>query len=170
LFFPPPPPSPSPPLQGFHVGGLLSSGEAGVGAGEASLIAGSDLLSASPDLLCAEAESIVDDFNSGRSDEVALLGAAAAGVSSSGVLGASLLWVDAAGAVVEVATLDDRAGEDGEGGGVAARCHRLPFDLRCVDARDCRSKLTMMAQVAWEKERNYTPEVPASMAGSAGGE
>lgn len=38
---------------------------------------------------------------------------------------------------------------------------RVPFYRAIIDERDARSVLTMAAQLAWEKERNYTPQLPA---------
>lgn len=34
---------------------------------------------------------------------------------------------------------------------------RIPFSREVLDERDARSSLTMMAQIAWEYERNYNP-------------
>ena len=37
---------------------------------------------------------------------------------------------------------------------------RVTFAREVVDERDARSTLTMLAQLAWERERNYVPVVP----------
>lgn len=38
---------------------------------------------------------------------------------------------------------------------------RVPFYRAVIDDRDARSVLTMAAQLAWEKERNYVPPMPS---------
>ena len=39
----------------------------------------------------------------------------------------------------------------------AAQVVRVTFAREVTDERDAQSTLTMLAQVAWEKERNYIP-------------
>lgn len=41
-----------------------------------------------------------------------------------------------------------------------AQVVRVTFAREVVDERDARSTLTMLAQLAWERERNYVPVVP----------
>ena len=41
-----------------------------------------------------------------------------------------------------------------------AQVVRMTFAREVVDERDARSTLTMLAQLAWERERNYVPVVP----------
>jgi len=48
----------------------------------------------------------------------------------------------------------------GDGTPPALREVRIPFSREAADEREARSSITMMAQVAWEKERNYTPVTP----------
>ena len=45
----------------------------------------------------------------------------------------------------------------GEPGG---EVHRAAFTREVTDERDARSVLTMLAQISWERERNYTPVMP----------
>jgi Protein of unknown function (DUF2470) len=59
---------------------------------------------------------------------------------------AELLWVDRLGAYVHA------VGQDGSDVTL-----RVPFPREVSDDREVRSALTMLAQVAWEKERTYTP-------------
>ena len=40
---------------------------------------------------------------------------------------------------------------------LAAQVIRVTFAREVTDERDAQSTLTMLAQVAWEKERNYIP-------------
>lgn len=42
----------------------------------------------------------------------------------------------------------------------SAQVVRVTFAREVVDERDARSTLTMLAQLAWERERNYVPVVP----------
>ena len=130
--------------QVFHVGGL------GTGS-DAETIDAEAYSGAEADSLQDVAERIVASFNNGREDEVARIGAAAAGVKVSQVLAAELIWVDRLGCYVSVTTADSVEGL------------RVPFQSECIDERDCKSKLTMMAQVAWESEKNYVPEIPLIM-------
>jgi hypothetical protein len=44
--------------------------------------------------------------------------------------------------------------------GEKARVTRVPFYREVKDERDARSTLTMLAQLAWERERNYVPVMP----------
>ncbi|KAL0019000.1 hypothetical protein WJX79_004765 [Trebouxia sp. C0005] len=44
---------------------------------------------------------------------------------------------------------------------------RVPFLRPVTDERDARSTLTMLAQVAWEHERSYTPVMPELVGASS---
>lgn len=39
----------------------------------------------------------------------------------------------------------------------------LQFSTVAIDLRDAKSKITMMAQLSWETDKKYTPEVPLMM-------
>jgi hypothetical protein len=41
-----------------------------------------------------------------------------------------------------------------------AQVVRVTFAREVADERDARSTLTMLAQLAWERERNYVPVIP----------
>lgn len=43
------------------------------------------------------------------------------------------------------------------GGVVSVQVVRVTFAREVTDERDAQSTLTMLAQVAWERERNYIP-------------
>ena len=43
------------------------------------------------------------------------------------------------------------------GAGWMRQVVRVTFAREVTDERDARSTLTMLAQVAWERERNYAP-------------
>lgn len=65
---------------------------------------------------------------------------------------AELLWIDKQGIYLSVLT----AAAD------AATVCRVTFHRPVLEERDARSVLTLLAQVAWERERSYVPSVPAS--------
>lgn len=60
---------------------------------------------------------------------------------------ASMTWVDRLGFDLRVLTRSPQTLLE----------VRIPFSREVSDERDARSSLTMMAQVAWEHERNYSP-------------
>ncbi len=47
--------------------------------------------------------------------------------------------------------------KDGNKLPILAQVVRVTFAREVTDERDARSTLTMLAQVAWERERNYIP-------------
>lgn len=60
---------------------------------------------------------------------------------------ASMTWVDRLGFDMRVLTCEPHKILE----------IRIPFPREVTDERDARSALTIMAQIAWEKERNYNP-------------
>ena len=68
------------------------------------------------------------------------------------VYGAELLWVDRLGCYIHLNVY-----------GRGEEIVRVQFHRPVSDERDARSVLTMISQVAWEKERNYIPAVPESI-------
>lgn len=130
--------------QVFHVGGL------GKGS-EAEAIPGDQYVRATPDPLQSVAEQIVADFNRTRADEITRIGASAVGVRMSQIRGAELMWVDRLGCYLTVTTED------------AVQGIRVAFTSPALDERDAKSKITLMAQIAWEKEKQYKPELPLMM-------
>lgn len=65
---------------------------------------------------------------------------------------AELLWIDKQGVYLSVLTAS----------GDAATVCRVTFHRPVLEERDARSVLTLLAQVAWERERSYVPAVPAT--------
>ena len=66
---------------------------------------------------------------------------------------AELLWVDYLGMYIRT-----------EVNGSEPEVVRVPFYRPVLDERDARSVITMAAQIAWERERSYTPPVPSIFA------
>jgi hypothetical protein len=60
---------------------------------------------------------------------------------------ASMTWVDRLGFDLRVLTREPQNILE----------IRIPFPREVTDERDARSTLTIMAQIAWERERNYSP-------------
>lgn len=61
---------------------------------------------------------------------------------------AELLWLDRLGMYIR-----------SEVAGSAPAVVRVPFYRPVLDERDARSVITMAAQIAWERDRSYTPPV-----------
>ena len=62
---------------------------------------------------------------------------------------AEMLWVDRLGVYLRAAMQD----------GGPPRDLRVPFVREVEDEREARSAVTMMAQVAWESQRSYVPQM-----------
>ncbi|KAK9806842.1 hypothetical protein WJX72_004618 [[Myrmecia] bisecta] len=123
---------------------------AGMGAPcKAETLSAADYSAAEPDPLRECAPLLVGHFNSARSEDVMRIGAFAAGRRLEDLAGAELLWVDKLGIYMWVKV----AREEG-------RVIRVQFQRAVQDERDARSVLTMLGQLAWERERNYTPQMP----------
>ena len=65
-----------------------------------------------------------------------------------------MTWVDRLGFDLSVAA---KSSMEDEGPAKLLEI-RIPFEREVADEREARSALTMMAQVAWEAERNYSSE------------
>lgn len=63
---------------------------------------------------------------------------------------AELLWLDRLGMYIRCELL-----------GREPQIVRVPFMRPVIDDRDARSVITMAAQLAWEKDRSYTPPLPS---------
>ncbi|CAG9464151.1 unnamed protein product [Pedinophyceae sp. YPF-701] len=133
----------------FYVGGMGSDGSAQV-------LPGADFAAAVPDGLYSSAEELVATWNERRADEVARIAAAAAKVPLSKLDWAELMWVDTNGIFLHLS----------KGDGVETV--RVDFDRPAIDDRDARSKLTMLAQLAWEAENmDYRSMLPELLDNSA---
>lgn len=126
----------------FYVGGLGGNAIAEVVPAEV-------LREAEPDRLRDCAPALVSQWNSERLEDVFRIAADTEGVSFEELQNAQLLWVDRLGLYLFI----QRVGEPGE-------VRRRSFVREVSDERDVRSTLTMLAQVSWEKERNYQPVMP----------
>jgi hypothetical protein len=123
----------------FYVGQLT-------GNSLAEIITGEAYRGAEPDPLRTCASSLTSQMNSNRSDDVIRIACRALGTSFDDMYYAELLWMDRFGAYIKA------VGQDG-----SSTTLRVPFFREVDDERDVRSMLTMLAQVAWEAERPYTP-------------
>jgi hypothetical protein len=96
-----------------------------------------------------DALSIVDTMNNERYEDV--LNFARASLPDQGEPAeARMLWVDTLGFDVRVIT-------GGSGGRDQVLDVRLPFSARAHNLQEAVSSLTMLAQVIWEEEKQYTP-------------
>ena len=68
------------------------------------------------------------------------------------ILSAEFMWIDTKGVDFKAEAL----------GGIS-QTGRLSFTREAQDELDALSLITMVAQVAWENERSYTPPVPSSV-------
>ena len=92
-------------------------------------------------------------FNQERTEDVMRIAAHAAGAALEQIYAAELLWVDRMGAYVAA-----------EKYGSERKIYRVRFQRPVMDHRDARSVLTLLAQYAWEQERNYSPPIPEAIA------
>ncbi|KAK9835391.1 hypothetical protein WJX81_006878 [Elliptochloris bilobata] len=123
---------------------------AGMGASCcAESISAAEYMAAEPDGLREETAALVAELNSARVEDVLRIAGFAMGAGMERLEGAELLWVDRLGLYLLAAVR-------GEG----AQVVRVTFAREVLDERDARSTLTMLAQLAWERERNYVPIVP----------
>ncbi|KAG6549799.1 hypothetical protein Mapa_008780 [Marchantia paleacea] len=104
-----------------------------------------DYSSAVADPLREFAVKIVDDMNQKHWEDVRRFTNVYAGLDVE-VEEVSMTWVDRLGFDLRVLTKSREMLEI-----------RIPFVREVTDERDARSSLTMMAQIAWERERSYNP-------------
>ena len=129
----------------FFVGGLGSDTVA-------EHLAPAEYTSAQPDPLRRDAPVLVSIFNRERLEDVLRIGAYAVGQPIEQTYASELLWIDKHGIYLSVVTLDSSI----------PVVSRVTFHRPVLDERDARSMLTLLAQVAWERERNYIPSVPSN--------
>lgn len=113
--------------------------------GSADTVPADAFLSAEADPLKDDAAAIVNDMNETRQDALHSFARYFGQFAEDDVQGVQMTWVDKLGFDIRIV-----AGE---------QIHelRVPFSRAVIDERDCRSALTMMAQLAWETEKNYIP-------------
>lgn len=124
---------------------------------EPAWIHADEYLEADADPLKDVAHKIVEDVNREHWQDLPRFCHAFAGIDDE-VEDANLIWVDRLGLDLRV-WLRSSAADVPE-----VREVRIPFAREAADEREARSSITMMAQVSWEKERNYTPKMPSLMA------
>lgn len=129
----------------FYVGGLGSDKRAEV-------VSAADFASAAPDPLARIANSVVDAMNGERYEDVMNF-ARASLPDEAEPAEARMLWVDQLGFDVRVIT---SAGDDAGAGKVLDV--RVPFPAPATTQQQVLSSLTMLAQVMWEEEKQYSPQ------------
>ncbi|GJP52656.1 hypothetical protein CLOM_g11754 [Closterium sp. NIES-68] len=123
-------------------------------------------LNADADPLREVAAGIVADFNREHWQDLRRFPAAFAALPDLQVDDASLIWIDRLGFDLRVLARPAMPGSAAAADFPARVMDvRVPFAGEVSEEREARSALTMMAQVAWEKERSFaTPIVPAAAA------
>lgn len=122
-------------------------------------VPGEDLLAAEPDTLRKAAGELIRVWNDERAEDIYRVVSEHLQVPLTEMVYAELVWLDRLGMYVRVEVSADAGGRGASG--PAAAVVRVPFYRPVLDERDARSVLTMAAQVAWEKDRPYTPPTPA---------
>eukprot|EP00850_Spirogloea_muscicola_P009085 SM000050S17010 [mRNA] locus=s50:324007:325418:- [translate_table: standard] len=110
-------------------------------------VASDDYRLALADPLKDVAGGIVEYFNREHWEDIRRFCSVYAGLEDADVEEASMTWVDRLGIDMQVLLRDSQKIQE----------VRVPFMREVTDDRDARSVLTMMAQLAWEKERQYLP-------------
>ena len=133
----------------FYVGGMGANSAA-------ELLTKEEYVAAQPDCLREHAAFLVEQHNQQRAEDVLRICSCACSVRIDEMEHAQLLWIDTLG-LYAFAKLIRRDGF----------VIRVPFLRPVTEERDARSTLTMLAQVAWEKERSYTPVMPELVGASS---
>lgn len=128
----------------FYVGQLA-------GNSSAEVIGGDEYREAEADPLRSFAGSLVKSMNADRLEDVYRISSQKLEREIDDIYFAELVWIDKKGIYLKA------SGNDG-----LVETLRVPFERDVEDERDARSALTMMSQVAWEKNKPYTPVPIAS--------
>lgn len=126
----------------FYVGGMGANSAA-------ELLTQAEYVEAQPDPLREHAAFLVEQHNQQRAEDVLRICSHACSVRIDEMEHSQLLWIDQLGLYAFAKLIRS----DGF-------VIRVPFLRPVSDERDARSTLTMLAQVAWEQERSYTPVMP----------
>lgn len=127
----------------YYVGGYGTTATADIVSGEDFLVAASDPLKDS-------ARAIEREYNTQRLGDLLRLCTEFGGFVD-GVESVEMVNIDRLGFDILVTVNGERTGK------------RIQFPREMKDERDARSNLTMMSQLSWERERNYTPPPPAAL-------
>ncbi|GLC42636.1 hypothetical protein PLESTB_001122100 [Pleodorina starrii] len=119
-------------------------------------VSGEEFASAEPDVLRKAAPELVNNWNGERAEDIYRIVSDFQGVPLTEMSYAELLWVDYLGMYIRT-----------EVNGAEPLVVRVPFYRPVLDERDARSVITMAAQIAWERERSYTPPIPSIFADAA---
>ncbi|KAG2440246.1 hypothetical protein HXX76_004358 [Chlamydomonas incerta] len=114
-------------------------------------VSGEEVAAAEPDVLRKAAPELVAAWNNDRAEDIYRIVSDFMGVPLTEMSYAELMWVDQLG--MYIAT--EVAGRE------APEVVRVPFYRPVLDERDARSVITMASQIAWERERAYTPPLPS---------
>jgi hypothetical protein len=112
-----------------------------------TIIAAKEVWDAQADSLSTCAQCLVSEMNNNNWADINRMAADALNIKYNSV-DAEMLWIDQAGLYLGVYSPDKKL-------------IRIPFSRVVRDKRDACSILTMLSQVAWERESNYKP-VPKS--------
>eukprot|EP00877_Chromochloris_zofingiensis_P006534 jgi/Chrzof1/2133/Cz11g03230.t1_PGR7[v5.2] len=113
-------------------------------------VSGEEFRSAEPDILRHTAQDVITTWNSDRAEDVYRIVSSFLKVPLVEMQYAELLWLDRLGMYIRCELL-----------GREPQIVRVPFMRPVIDDRDARSVITMAAQLAWEKDRSYTPPLPS---------
>ncbi|GFR52262.1 hypothetical protein Agub_g14796 [Astrephomene gubernaculifera] len=120
-------------------------------------VSGSDFQAAEPDALRKAAPELVNTWNSECAEDLYRIVSDFLGVPLTEMSYVELLWVDQLGMYLR----SEVAGQEGP------QVLRVPFYRPVLDERDARAVITMASQIAWERERAYTPPITAMYADAA---
>lgn len=124
----------------FYVGQLS-------GDSSADVVTGNDYRNSHADPMRTFASSLVKSMNEDRLEDVIRICSQRLGVTMDDIYFAEMAWIDKQGVYLRASV-----------GNGPVEVVRVGFDRDIVDERDARSALTMMAQIAWESDRPYTPQ------------
>ncbi len=133
----------------FYVGQLS-------GDSAAEVVTGDDYRNSNADPMRMFASTLVTSMNEDRLEDVFRICSQELGVAMDDIYFAEMAWIDKKGVYLRASV-----------GNEPVQVVRVGFEREVIDERDARSALTMMAQIAWETDRPYTPQpvvVPAPAA------
>lgn len=124
----------------FYVGQLS-------GDSAAEVVTGDDYRNSDADPMRTFASALVQSMNEDRLEDVIRICSQELGVTMDDIYFAEMAWIDRKGVYMRASV-----------GSEPIQVVRVGFEREVIDERDARSALTMMAQIAWESDRPYTPQ------------